>query len=203
MLLNEEDQKRVARAIAAIEKDTDAELVTVLARQSDDYRYIPLLWAALLSLLVPLALAFLPIWLSALETLLAQWTVLVVLGLLFRWPPLMMALVPRRVKQWRAANLARRTFLDQGLHHTRGGTGLLIFVSEAEHYVEILADRGIAEKVPDERWQSIVDTFTGHVKQGEVLNGFLECIASCGDELILKIPATEQKNELPNHLVLL
>ena len=203
MLLNDEDQKRVARAIAAIEKDTDAELVTVLARQSDDYRYIPLLWAALLSLLVPLALAFLPIWLSALETLLAQWTVLVVLGLLFRWPPLMMALVPRRVKQWRAANLARRTFLDQGLHHTKGGTGLLIFVSEAEHYVEILAARGIAEKVPDERWQSIVDTFTGHVKQGEVLNGFLECIASCGDELILKIPATERKNELPNHLVLL
>lgn len=203
MLLNEEDQKRVARAIAAIEKDTDAELVTVLARQSDDYRYIPLLWAALLSLLVPLALAFLPVWLSALETLLAQWTVLVLLALLFRWPPLMMALVPRRVKQWRAANLARRTFLDQGLHHTKGGTGLLIFVSEAEHYVEILADRGIAEKVPDQRWQSIVDTFTTHVKQGEVLNGFLECIASCGDELILKIPATEQKNELPNHLVLL
>ena len=203
MLLNEENQKRVARAIAAIEKDTDAELVTVLARQADDYRYIPLMWAALLSLLVPLVLAFLPIWLSALETLLAQWTVLVALALLFRWPPLMMALVPRRVKQWRAANLARRTFLDQGLHHTKDGTGMLIFVSEAEHYVEILADRGIAAQVPDERWKSIVDTFTGHVKQGEVLNGFLECIASCGDQLIIKVPATEKKNELPNHLVIL
>lgn len=203
MLLNEENQKRVARAIAAIEKDTDAELVTVLARQADDYRYIPLMWAALLSLLVPLVLAFLPIWLSALETLLAQWTVLVALALLFRWPPLMMALVPRRVKQWRAANLARRTFLDQGLHHTKDGTGMLIFVSEAEHYVEILVDRGIAAQVPDERWKAIVDTFTGHVKQGEVLNGFLECIASCGDELITKLPATEQKNELPNHLVIL
>ena len=201
--MNEENQKRVARAIAAIEKDTDAELVTVLARQADDYRYIPLMWAALLSLLVPLVLAFLPIWLSALETLLAQWTVLVALALLFRWPPLMMALVPRRVKQWRAANLARRTFLDQGLHHTKDGTGMLIFVSEAEHYVEILVDRGIAAQVPDERWKAIVDTFTGHVKQGEVLNGFLECIASCGDELITKLPATEKKNELPNHLVIL
>ena len=203
MLLNEENQKRVARAIAAIERDTDAEVVTVLARQADDYRYIPMMWAALLSLLVPLVLAFLPIWLSALETLLAQWTVLVALALLFRWPPLMMALVPRRVKQWRAANLARRTFLDQGLHHTKGGTGMLIFVSEAEHYVEILVDRGIAAQVPDERWKAIVDTFTGHVKQGEVLNGFLECIASCGDELITKLPATEKKNELPNHLVIL
>ena len=180
MLLNDENQKRVARAIAAIEKDTDAELVTVLARQADDYRYIPLLWAALLSLLVPLVLA-----------------------LLFRWPPLMMALVPTRVKHWRAANLARRTFLDQGLHHTKGGTGVLIFVSEAEHYVEILADRGIAEKVSDQRWKAIVDAFTDQVKQGEVLNGFLTCIASCGDELITHVPATETKNELPNHLVML
>ncbi|MGB1409837.1 TPM domain-containing protein, partial [Alloalcanivorax venustensis] len=138
MLLNEENQKRVARAIAAIERDTDAEVVTVLARQADDYRYIPMMWAALLSLLVPLALAFMPVGLDALETLLAQWTVLVVLAVLFRWPPLMMKLVPKRVKHWRAANLARRTFLDQGLHHTRGGHGVLIFVSEAEHYVEIL-----------------------------------------------------------------
>lgn len=203
MLLNDENQQRVARAIAAVEKDTDAELVTVLARQADDYRYIPLLWAALLSLLVPLVLAFLPIWLSALETLLAQWTILVVLALLFRWPPLMMTLVPRRVKHWRAANLARRVFLEQGLHHTKGATGVLVFVSEAEHYVEILADRGVAEKVPDERWKAIVDAFTGQVKQGEVLNGFLTCIACCGDELITHVPATEAKNELPNHLVVL
>ena len=71
MLLNEENQKRVARAIAAIERDTDAEVVTVLARQADDYRYIPMMWAALLSLLVPLALAFMPVGLDALETLLA------------------------------------------------------------------------------------------------------------------------------------
>ena len=203
MLLNEENQKRVARAIAAIERDTDAEVVTVLARQADDYRYIPMMWAALLSLLVPLALAFMPVGLGALETLLAQWTVLVVLAVLFRWPPLMMKLVPKRVKHWRAANLARRTFLDQGLHHTRGDHGVLIFVSEAEHYVEILADRGVAQHVPDETWKKIVDTFTAHVQQGEVLNGFLECIASCGDQLIIKVPATEKKNELPNHLVLL
>lgn len=203
MLLSEEDRQRVARAIAAIEKDSDAELVTVLAGQADDYRYIPIMWAALLSLIVPLVLVFTPLWLRPFDVLLAQWSALVVLGLVFRWPPLMMRLVPKRVKHWRAANLARRAFLEQNLHHTKGGTGLLVFVSEAERYVEIIADRGISAHVPDEQWQSIVDTFTGYVKQGEVLNGFLECIASCGNHLILNVPATESKNELPNHLVLL
>lgn len=203
MLLNEQDGKRVAAAIAEVEKNTDAELVTVLARQADDYRYIPLLWAAVLSLIVPLVLVFTPLWLRPLDLLLAQWTALVVLALVFRWPPLMMRLVPRRVRQWRAANLARRAFLEQNLHHTRGATGVLIFVSEAERYVEIIADRGISRHVPDDHWQGIVDTFTEKVRRGDTLNGFLECVSACGKQLVANVPATESKNELPNRLVLM
>lgn len=203
MLLSKEDQKRVSEAIATVEKNTDAELVTVLARHADDYRYIPMMWAALLSLVVPLVLVWTPWWLAPLQVLLAQWTTLVVLALVFRWPPLMMRLVPPRVKQWRAANLARRAFLEQGLHHTRGATGVLVFVSEAERYVEIIADRGISQHVPDEHWQGVVDAFTARVKAGEILEGFLECIAACGKELTAHVPATESKNELPNHMVVL
>lgn len=203
MLLNEQDCKRVAEAIAEVEKHTDAELVTVLARQADDYRYIPLLWAALLSLIVPLVLVFTPWWLKPLDVLLAQWTALVVLALVFRWPPLMMRLVPRGVRQWRAANLARRAFLEQNLHHTKGATGVLIFVSEAERYVEIIADRGISQYVANEQWQGIVDAFTQRVKAGDTLNGFLQCVAACGEKLVANVPATESKNELPNRLVLM
>ena len=42
-LLNESEQRQVGDAITRIERDTDAEVVTVLARQADDYTYIPLL----------------------------------------------------------------------------------------------------------------------------------------------------------------
>jgi electron transport complex protein RnfD len=42
--------------IERIERDTDAEVVTVLAAQADDYRYIPLLWASVIALLLPGAL---------------------------------------------------------------------------------------------------------------------------------------------------
>ena len=206
MLLNEENQKRVARAIAAIERDTDAELVTVLARQADDYRYIPMMWAggAAVAAGAPGAGVHAGGAWTPWKPLLAQWTVLVVLAVLFRWPPLMMKLVPKRVKHWRAANLARRTFLDQGLHHTRGDHGVLIFVSEAEHYVgEFSPTAAWPSTCPMKPGRKSSTTFTTHVQQGEVLNGFLECIASCGDQLIIKVPATEKKNELPNHLVLL
>ena len=203
MLLDKNAQETLSQTIGEQEKRTDAELVTVLAGQADDYRYVTLLWAALLSLLVPVALLFLPVWLTPFEGLLLQWGVLLVLAVLFRLKPVQFRVVPRRLQRMRAAGLARQAFLEQGLHRTRGGTGLLIFVSEAEHYVEILADQGIARHVDDSEWQTIVDAFIARVKAGRVAEGFQECVVACGDKLATHVPATEQKNELPNHLIML
>ena len=202
-LLTESELKQVSEAIDRVERDTDAELVTVLAAQADDYRYIPLLWASLLALLLPGALLFFTGWLAAWQLLLVQWLTFVVLALVFRIPSLTSRLIPRSVRHWRACNLARRQFIEQNLHHTAAGTGMLIFVSEAERYVEILVDQGISSRIDDSVWQSIVDTFTADVRNGEVLKGFLGCIETCGTLLKEHVPATHERNELPNHLVVL
>ena len=79
----------------------------------------------------------------------------------------------------------------------------MIFVSELERYVEILADRGVAEQISDETWASIVQRFTQKVGQGEVYDGFDQCLQAVGTELAAKFPITTAKNELPNHLVLI
>jgi len=202
-MLTEAQQRQVADAIAAVERETDAELVTVLAQRADDYRPISLLWAAAIALLTPGALALTPLWLELWEVLALQWLLFLGLALLLRWPPLLMRLVPRRIREWRAANLARRQFLEQNLHHTRFDSGVLIFVSAAEHYVEILADRGINQHVTHEQWQAIVDSFTAAVKRGDTLRGFVDCVNACGELLKKHVPVTDQKNELPNHLVVL
>jgi putative membrane protein len=202
-LLSKNEQRQVTEAIHRVECHTDAELVTVLAPRADNYAYIPLLWAGLLALVVPGAVNYFPGWLTAYELTLVQWATFIVLGLVFRVPTITTRLIPRRVRHWRAANLARRQFLEQDLHHTEGGTGMLIFVSEAERYVEILVDRGISQRVSDETWQSIVASFTRRVKDGETLQGFLECIEACGEQLKEQVPATHERNELPNHLVML
>ncbi len=202
-LLNEAEQRQVAAAIAAVEKTTDAELVTVLAARADDYYYIPTLWAALAALVTPAALALTPLWLEPRDLLLTQWAVFVALALALRFPPLMCRLIPRRVGHWRAGNLARRQFLDNNLHHTRGANGVLVFVAEAEHYVEIIADRGISRHVDDRQWQAIVDAFTAEIRAGRTRQGLLACIERCGELLSRHAPASEEKNELPDHLVVL
>lgn len=202
-LLNKHEQAQVSTAINTIEQKTTAELVTVLAARSDDYHYIPLLWAAFCALLLPLLL----IWVSPLETTalyLVQLVVFVSLSLIFRLPMIHYRLIPAYVRHWRAANMARRQFLENNLHHTRGETGVLIFVSEAEHYVEIIADRGISQHVDDAQWADIINDFTHQVKAGNTLQGFLDCIARCGALLAEHAPAeSENTNELPNHLIII
>ncbi|NWN90773.1 hypothetical protein HLV39_04580 [Marinobacter adhaerens] len=202
-LLSKQDQEQVAAAISAVERETDAELVIVLTSQADNYAYIPLVWAGLLALLVPGVINYFTNWLNADLLLLGQWGVFIVLSLIFRVPAINRRLIPRAVRYWRASNLARRQFLEQSLHHTAGGTGMLIFVSEAERYVEILVDQGISSRIDNSAWEAIIADFTERVKQGQTLQGFIDCIEACGRHLKTEVPATQQKNELPNHLVIL
>ncbi|MHA6493091.1 TPM domain-containing protein [Pseudomonas borbori] len=202
-LLNVAEQQQVAAAIAEVEQHTDAELVTVLAARADDYTYIPLLWASLFALVLPGAVNFFGGWLNAPQLLLVQWLSFIGLALVGRLPTITTRLIPRSVRNWRASNLARRQFLENNLHHTEAGTGILIFVSEAERYVEIIVDQGIASRIDDQHWQTLVQAFTTHVRQGRTLEGFLGCIRGCGEVLKQHIPATHERNELPNRLVLL
>ena len=202
-LLTQQQMETVAEAINQVEQQTDAELVAVLAGQSDDYRYIPLLWSAAIALVAPIPLLFTPYWLNTVEVLTGQWLCFFVLAFVLRLRPIAVHLIPKQVRYWRAANMARRQFLQNNLHHTRGETGVLIFVSEAERYVEIIADRGINQKVPPEQWQQLIEDFVARVKKGETLEGFLHCIQGCGEILKTQVPATEQKNELPNRLIVI
>ncbi|MFT4798915.1 MAG: putative membrane protein [Candidatus Azotimanducaceae bacterium] len=202
-ILTESEIQQVAAAIDKVEQSTDAELVTVLAHQADDYHYIPTLWAALLAMVSPGIILLTPFWLGVSELLVLQASVFIFFAVVLRLPFVLRHIIPKRVKVWRASNLARRQFLDNNLHHTAGDSGLLIFVSETEHYVEIIADRGISKVVDNEVFEAIVAEFTQKVKNGQTLNGFLYAVEACGELLTEHVPATGQKNELPNRMILL
>lgn len=193
----------VAEAVTRVERTTDAEVVTVLAPHADEYRWVGLFWAALAALLVPGVVSFFPAWFDVRTMLLVQWAVFVVLGVIFQLPSITPRLVPKWLRHTRAAALARCQFLEQNLHRTTGAVGLLIFVAEAERYVEILADHGIAQKIDNSEWSAIIARFTKQVAAGDTEAGFVECVEACGVHLAEALPATHKHNELPNRLVVL
>ena len=202
-LLTPEQQRQVEEAVTRAEQRTDAEIVTVLAPRADDYSYIPLLWASLIALVVPALAHFLIGGLQIYGLLMLQWASFVFLSLIFRLPAITTRLSPPRVRHWRASNLARRQFLEQKLHHTAGRTGVLIFVSEAERYVEILVDEGISRHLDDSDWGTIVNDFVRRVALGHTAEGFITCIDACAELLAQHIPKTQPRNQLPNRLVML
>jgi len=202
-LLTESELEKVSAAIHEVEQKTDAELVTVLAARADNYSYIPTMWAAMLALLSPSLVTVLPFWVEMNDIMLIQLGVFIVLAILLRWEPILVRIIPNQVKTWRASNLARRQFLENNLHHTQAEVGVLIFVSEIEHYVEIIADRGVSSHITDDEWAEIVAAMTDQVAAGNTLEGFLSCVDACGVLLEKHLPATSAKDELPNHMVVI
>lgn len=208
-LVDEDTRSAIATAIAGIEQQTRAEVVAVLAPASATYGEYALLWSASIALLsttlAPYTMSFVAPSIAPMHLLpLLGPTLFVVLMLVFRQPVILRRLVPRQVLQRHAAAMARVQFLTQQLHHTHEETGLLLFVSEFEHYVEFIADRGIAQHVPNHEWQALVVAFTQHVTRNEIREGFIETITGCGKLLAQRLPASANNpNELPNRLIVL
>lgn len=200
--LNDTEKQRLRDVIRAAEAKTSGEIVTVIARASGDYFYYPTLWAALLAILAPLVPVGLDISFAPLGVVELQLLVFALLTLAFRWPPLKLKLVPRAVKQQYCARRAREQFLAQNLHTTRDRTGVLLYVSVAEHYVELLADAGINAKAPAGTWDRIVADFTAQLHAGRIAAGFVEAVHAIGTQLAAHFPAeVANPNELPDHLI--
>jgi putative membrane protein len=201
-LLAEEDRGRITAAIRDVESRTSGELVTIVARTSDSYAAFPLLAAAFLALLTPAVAWIAAPALDHLDVYAIQLGVFIAIAAPTLWRPLRMRLVPPAVKRRQAGRLAREQFHALGLDQTRGRTGILLFVSVAERYVEILADRGIDEKVPPGTWKEIVAAFTRQVRERKIADGFVGALTASGAVLISHFPrAADDKNELPDVLI--
>ncbi len=201
--LSPSDQVRVRDAVAVAEARTAGEIFVVVARTSDDYRFIPLLWATLLALLVPLPLIFLTR-LPVLDIYLAQLFVFIGLAIILSIPPLHMLTVPRPVKRARAHATAVEQFLARGLHTTEARTGVLVFVSIAERYAEVIADAGIAGKVSQEVWDRAVAGLIGEVRAGRLAEGLIAAVGEAGAVLAEHFPIRpDDRNELANDVILL
>jgi putative membrane protein len=203
MRLAPEDEKRIAEAIRAAEQKTSGEIFCVMAVASSNYRFVPIARAALVALTVPLPLFyFTSLWAD--QIYFVQIAIFIACAVLFSLPGLRFALVPRWIKRDRASVEAKRQFAAHGLHLTQQRTGVLIFASVAERYVEIIADSGINDKVSPEVWDKAVKGMIAKIKQGQVVEGFLEAIRICGEVLAKHFPpGAINKNELPNKLVLM
>jgi putative membrane protein len=203
VLVTAEDRRRIAEAIALAERDTAGEIVAVIAPDSGSYWHVPFLWAGLVALALPWPLIFWTWW--PIERIyLVQLAVYAGLLLVLAHRPLRLALAPRSLRHARAHRRAVGQFLAQNLYTGVGNTGVLIFVSVAEGFAEILADSAIHAKVPTAEWDAIVADLTEHIGRGRAADGFVRAIRVLGEHLARHYPPRQGvAKSLANHLIVL
>lgn len=200
---SDEDKTRITAAIHAAERNTSGEFVAVVARASDHYLLLPLLWAAILALLFPGACLLAGVSLRWVHIYQLQLLIFIALAvLLLSVPGLHLKLIPRHVKHAHASRLAQAQFYARGVQLTLHHSGVLFFVSLAERYVEIVADKGIHERLGEAHWQGIIDLFVAQVRRGKVVDGFVDAIGACGAAMAEHYPPDpDDTSELSDGLI--
>jgi putative membrane protein len=97
---------------------------------------------------------------------------------------------------------AVRQFLARNIHLTAARTGVLIFVSLAEHYAEVIADSGIDSRVEQRVWDDVVRDLTAAARDDRLADGFVTAIEAVGRVLAEHFPLSPgDANELDDRLV--
>ena len=221
-MFSEADRIRIGEAVTAAEAGSDGEIVTVVADQSDSYNDVVLHWAVLVVFLAVAVAAAIPGRLILLLDMVAggwdTWTpgeliaiLLVVLAVKFlvaRWifglRPIRLALTPHGTKARRVRRRALLLFRLATENRTRGKTGVLLYLSLAEHRAEIIADAAINAKVTPETWGEAMAALIDAVKDGRPGDGMVASIGRIGQVLGEHFPRSpDDTNELPDRLILL
>jgi putative membrane protein len=203
MTIDEQDRARIAAAIRSAEARTTGEIVCVLAQTSTDVTALSIFSAAVVALVLPwilVASTALPVD----EILLLQFVVFFGLASLLLLPAVRVRLLPRKARRAAAHRAAMDQFVQRAIARTKDSSGILIFVSLAERYARIIADEGIAARVPQSQWQGAIDALLTHMKNDRIADGFISAVGACGDVLATHFPASgKNPDELPDRIYLI
>lgn len=205
--LDEQGVSDIEKAIASAESQTSGEIVPMIVRRSSTVGHVaPLCVGILVILYMALNGAFYrgqimgdAPWLSVLDVV-----ILILAGNLLSQLMWVQRLLTSKEDRHSQVNMrAELEFFEHGLHKTDGATGVLLFVSVMEHRAVVLADKSIAEKMPPDTWQQVVDLILGGIKKKNMGQGFSDALKKCGEILTPHFPiAPDDKNELRDHLII-
>jgi uncharacterized membrane protein len=84
---------------------------------------------------------------------------------------------------------------------TEHNNGVLIYLQMADHAIELVADRGLANRVPPGTWDSLVQAMGAHFRAGQFEAGLLQAVDAVDGLLLQHFPLAageRNANELPD-----
>jgi putative membrane protein len=189
-MLTDDQARQIEQAVQTAERATSAEIAVCIQRASGDDRFL----AAIIGAVVFIAIDTVGpaiwwnydrlVWLGV-----ALATAILVFWLCDHFD-LGLRCLPARLLIKDARKTARATFLDGGLDNTPERNAVLLFVSRAERYVEILPDRAAAAAIDPAHWSAIVDEFRRSARKGDLGQAVAAAVAAIGKICAVHFPAS-------------
>jgi len=221
MAISDSDRAAIGAAVTAAEQTTDAEIVAIVADRSDAYHDAALHWIFLGVLLLIAVMAALPRhFVAILDAVYGGWgggwttgqlltallvlVILVFLILRLATQPgdIRMLLTPQSTKARRVRARAVLLFRAAIEARTASRTGVLLYVSLAEHRAEIVTDDAILARTSPDDWGEAMAALIEGLKDGRTGDGMVAAIGRVGAVLAQHFPYTgTDPNELPDRLI--
>ena len=223
MMFSAQEHERIAQAIAAAEAKTSGEIFAIVTDDRPRYPAVALGAATLAAFALPFVAVLagldpaglLPFgggWhqgsprlelLRSIEVYAALQALVFLAVLALTWfTPLGLWLTPKSIRRERVHGEAMKQFLSRGLHVTAERTGVLLYVSLADHIAEVVADEGIYAKVAPELWGDTILALIEGIKSNRTADGFVRAIEIAGGVLAEHFPPRPHNpNELPDKLI--
>ena len=188
MKLTKDERVRIHEALSRAQARTNVRFTLMIVPLSDRYAMVPVAWAGIIALAVGAALALCWQEIGLRLGFFMEAAAFAATALLLEIMPLRLALVPPRLKQMRARNIAHREFGASILAAEERHGGLVFFASLGERYVEIIADRIVHGRVGQAAWDQIVRDFSARARSGNLADAFIAAIDACADHLETHFP---------------
>lgn len=217
--LSNDDMQEIKDAVKNAESKTVGEIALAIVPESDSYSFWELLASICVAAVVTsIALTFAPninaiyekanwdesIYFLPLFYSFAFFAIIFICFFMMNIPTIDRLIIPKAKRNKAVTNRAFRHFAESGVYETKEHSGILIFVSHMEKQVRIIADVGIAKKIPQDLWEIIVDEIVSGIKTKKAKDGFVSAIEKCGELLTEHFPCNgENSNELSDGLVIL
>lgn len=207
LTLNE--QKDITGAVHAAESKTSGEIVPLVVSESYTYPMAAIRGGILISL--PLALLLTaPVagmfWLHPCN----MWVFLLLMFPIFwasflviqRFPRLKRFFLFQKEMTEEVEEAAHVSFFTEGLYKTKNANGILLFISLLERQAWVVADSGINDRIPVEKWKDAISIVIKGVNEKKQSRAICQAITQIGNILQKEFPIQAgDKNELHDLII--
>lgn len=210
-----EDVDAIESKISDIERSTSGELVLLITRRSFNWRlHDPLVALSALLLFMIFGEDHLVSWIESQFLVTSIWGelglklifVIVILLLAYYFARIgfiARMFMPQSIRRVMAEVRAELEFYRSGIKKTKAATGILLYLAIDDRQAVVLADNAIAQILPPDTWDHLLEELLKYIKFGRTREGILKAVEMSGAILKENFPIEAgDTNELHNRVII-